>query len=494
MALAEARAIQADLTLPEAEMRAWGEQALDMVIEHFLNLPHKPVVTLPEKQALQKALREPIPQTPQDRETTLALLRDVVFRHMGHNDHPRFFPFVPGPSNFIGVIAELLGVGFNTFSGTWLEASGPTEVELVTLEWLRELFGLPPTAAGIFVTGGSTANWTAMASAREYYLKGLDDERRVQTFNRMTVYYSDQTHHSVERGLRLLGFVQRQLREIPSDSHFALDMDALRAQIARDKAEGWLPAILVANIGTTNTGIFDPLDALLELRDAEKLWLHADAAYGGAVILSPRYQTLLAGLGQVDSLTIDPHKWLFQPFEIGCILIRDGAHMSQTFQHVAEYIEDIDPKQEDEVNLQNYGYQQTRNFRALKLWLSLKAFGLEAFRQAVEHGIHLAEHAETLIRNRGSKYEIALPAQIGIFNFRYVVAGKTDADLDKLNKAIVDKMLDDRFAMIHTTVLTGKKYLRLCIINPRTSYEDVEETLRRIERFGDEMVAAWGWS
>ncbi|RLG58713.1 decarboxylase, partial [Candidatus Geothermarchaeota archaeon] len=391
-------------------------------------------------------------------------------------NHPRFFAFIPSPSNFVSVMADALVSGFNVFAGTWLEAPAAIEVEMVTIDWLRRIFNFPDTTKGIFVSGGSVANLIALAVARHVKLK---DE-----IENAVIYFSDQTHSSIERGLRILGFKREHIRKLTSDDNYRLPSLNLRREIAKDRLNGRRPFCIVANAGTTNTGAVDPLEELADLCNEEDLWLHIDGAYGAASILSDKGRSLLKGIERADSLTIDPHKWLFQPYEIGCVLVRDGDQLRETFQILPEYLEDVYKVRE--FNPCDYGIQLTRSFRALKLWMSIKIFGLKAFRKAVTRGISLAEIAEKILRE-SSKWEIVTPAQLGIVTFSYVPESGLSEKADLINRRIVEKSIEDGFAMISSTVLRGRTVLRLCTINPRTTEEDIGKTIERLEDIGREI-------
>jgi aromatic-L-amino-acid decarboxylase len=464
------------LRLSSEEMRKLGYKVVDVLIEHFEDLPNKPVTRRADRPALDKKLRKPPPMEGNDPEDVLREVQREVFSSMMHVDHPRFFAFIPSPSNFISVMADALAAGFNVFSGTWLEGSGPTEIELVTIDWLRQICGLPDTAGGLFVSGGSMANLTALAVAREIKLR-----------NRIpgaVVYCSDQTHSSIDRGLRVLGFSPTQIRKIPSDKNFRLVMSRLRRAVISDRAKDRNPFCVVANVGTTNSGAVDPLPALADFCSEEGLWLHADGAYGAAAMLCDENRSLLEGLERVDSLILDPHKWLFQPHEMGCVLVRDGRRLGQTFRMVREYTRDVE--RSEEVNLQDCGIQMTRGFRALKLWMSLRVFGLEAFREGIAQGIASAELAERALRDL-AHWEIVTPAQLGILTFRYVVAGRPAAEIDALNLGLVEEMIEDGFAMVSSTVLKGRTVLRMCINNPRTTEADISETVRLLNHYGNKI-------
>lgn len=477
------------LELSREEMRALGYRVVDLLVEHIATLRDKPVTRWADRPAMEARLREPVPRAGSDPGAVLEQVETEVLSNLMHLDHPRFFAFVPGPSNFVGVMADALASGFNVFAGTWLEAAGPTQVELVTVDWLRQLCGLPEAAGGLFVSGGSMANLTALTVARRVMLGDRLDGA--------VVYCSDQTHSSVERGLQVLGFAPAQLRKLPSDAAFRLPLPELRRAVEADRAAGRRPFCVIANAGTTSTGAVDPLPALADLCRETGLWLHADGAYGAAAVLCDAGRARLDGLGRVDSLSLDPHKWLFQPYEIGCVLVRDRRLLRETFHILPEYLKDlyrVDPevnstwRNSELINFCDYGVQLTRGFRALKLWMSLKVFGLDAFRRAVGRGIALAELAEAAVR-RLPHWEVVTPAQLAVVTFRYVPAGMSAAEVDTLNQRLVEAMIADGFAMISSTVLRGRTVLRMCPINPRTTDADVEETVRRLDRFAVALTA-----
>jgi glutamate/tyrosine decarboxylase-like PLP-dependent enzyme len=453
------------LDLAPAEMRALGYRVVDRLVEHFATLSAQPVAFTGSRAELESLLREPLPETGRDPAAVIERLTRHVFTNMCHVDHPRFFAFVPSPGNFIGAMADALVAGINPFVGTWLAGSGPAEIELVTVDWLRELCGMPETAGGLFVSGGSMANLTALAVARE---QKLGDE-----IGRGTVYYSDQTHSSADRGLAVLGFRPRQLRRIASDEQFRLPLDALQSAVEEDRAAGMIPCCVIANAGTTNTGAVDPIGELARFCGEHGLWLHADGAYGAAAMLSTRGRVALEGIGLADSLSLDPHKWLFQPFESGCVILRDRKLLRDTFRILPDYLRDAHHLRE-EVHFCDYGVQLTRGFRALKLWMSFQVFGAAAFRSAIDRGFELAEVAERRLRESG-RWEILSPAQMAIVAFRH-------AGDDALNARLAAELKASGYAFLSTTTLRGRTALRLCTINPRTTPDDILETIDRLER------------
>lgn len=463
------------LTLSQEDMHRVAAQVTEMVVDHFVGLADAPVTSPSSYAKLSAEFHEPLPLQPTPIDELLGQLKEHVFAEMTHPDHPRNFSFVPSPSNFVSAMADALASAFNVFCGGWIGPSGVAQIELTAIEWLRELLYLPKEAGGLFVSGGSMANMTCLAVARHVMLGN-------NTTN-AAIYFSDQTHSSVAKGLKILGFQQFQIRKIPSDQNFRLSVDELRQRIYADRLQGMVPFCVVANAGTTNTGTVDPLLELSAFCKAEGLWLHVDGAYGGSSIISDKGRQQLAGIAQADSVAIDPHKWLFQPYEIGCALIRNREHLNDTFKVSAEYLKILEESAE-QINFCDYGVQLTRGFRALKFWLSVKAFGIDAFRQAVTIGIEHAEYVEACLR-KDTCWHVVTPAQLGVVTFRYVKAGLDEASLNALNDHIVKQLILSGYAMLSPTVLNGKHVLRMCMINPRTTKADIDETISRLKILGN---------
>jgi glutamate/tyrosine decarboxylase-like PLP-dependent enzyme len=448
---------------------------VDAIVEHFEQLRDSSPSQCRERPEPAPLECGPPPEQGTEPAAVVAWLRREIFTRILQVDHPRFFAFVPSPSNFAGAMADALAAGFNGFAGSWFSGSALAQVELVAVDWLRRICGLPETAGGLFVSGGSMANLTCLAVARHVRL----EDRMAGA----VVYFSDQTHSSVERALRVLGFAPAQLTRLPSDEAFRLELDALRRAMRADRAAGRMPFCVVANAGTTNTGAVDPLATLARLCREEDLWLHVDGAYGAAAALLPEGRSLLEGLEQADSLSLDPHKWLFQPFECGCALVREARRLEDTFRILPEYLRDVHGLG-GEVNFCDRGVQLTRHFRALKLWMSIQVFGMEAFREAMSWGLRLAELAERLLREDG-RFEVVTPAQLAVVSFRYAPPGLPAEQAELVNQRLVGAMLEDGYAVLTSTVLRGRTVLRLCTINPRTTEEEIAETVRRLGSLGD---------
>ncbi len=454
------------LELAPEQMRRLGYRVVDLLVEHFTNLRHKPVGAKALPQQLHGLLHHPPSNEPSDPHQLLDFLDREIFPNCLHVDHPRFFAFVPSPNNFVSAMSDALASGLNIFNGTWLGGSGAAALEATVIDWLRGFCGLPETGGGILVSGGSVANLTALTAARHAILNDRTEGA--------VVYLSDQTHSSVDRALAVIGFKPDQIRHLESDSHFRLPVEALQQAIQQDRNAGLRPFCVIANAGTTNTGAVDPLNELADICATEKLWFHIDGAYGAAAVICDQGRQLLHGLERADSLSLDPHKWLFQSFECGCVLLRDARQLKATFLVMPEYLRDV-RKGDEEIHPCDYGIQLTRGFRALKVWLSLNTFGMNAYRLAVARGFALAEFAEQELRAMPD-CQVVTSAQMGIVCFRF-------AEGDAAQSYVIDQMLQEGYAFLTSTRLRGEACLRLCTINPRTSEQDISETIRRVATF-----------
>ncbi|MYD10580.1 MAG: aminotransferase class V-fold PLP-dependent enzyme [Chloroflexi bacterium] len=466
------------LAFSREEMREFGYQVIDQLIDYYDGRDERRVTGELDHDALEAILREPLPHAGQPWPEVLEQFQAQVVAPTNHVDHPRFFAYIPLANNFVGVMADALAAGYNIFNAVWLQGAGAAQVERLTVDWLRRIFGFPPEAGGTFVSGGSMANLTALAVARQSRLRG--------EMRGAVAYCSDQIHFAISRGLRVLGFTPDQLRKIPSDESFRLSLPRLRQAIAEDRAAGRRPFCVIATAGTTNTGAVDPLETLADFCRGEDLWLHVDGAYGAPAMLTARGRRALAGLQRADSLALDAHKWLFQPIECGVVIVRQRRWLTETFIEQPEYLKDVE-QSDDELNFMYQGVQLTRQFRALKLWMSFKVFGLDAISRAIESGFHNAELAETLLRQAGC-WEIVTPAQMAIVTFRYQPANGDEALANRVTHDLVGRLLEDGFAFASGTQLRGKTVLRMCCNNPRTTTEDLEQTVALLGRLAAELA------
>jgi len=457
------------MKLTREQMREIGYKVVDRLVEHFDTLPEQRAGQRRTPAELYSTLQTPFEEQGMAFDAAMAVLERDVFPNRLNNTHPRFFAFVPSPSNFVSTMADTLASGLNIFNGSWMSGSGPAALEMTVIDWLAAQCGFPQETEGLCVSGGSNANLTALTTARHAKLN-----------NRIAgavAYFSDQTHSSLIRAFHVLGFAPEQLRSIPSDGDFRISLTELNHAIEADLAAGLRPFCLIANAGTTSTGAVDPLPEMAAIAAKHNMWLHADGAYGGAATLCERGRQALQGLNLCDSLSIDPHKWMFQPFEIGCVLVKDPRWLKQTFTIHAEYLQDVH-RHAEEINFCDRGIQLTRGFNALKLWLSLRVFGVAEFRKGIQRGFELADLAEAELRRSG-QWEICTHSQMAIVSFRHV------REID--HQQVVERMLQEGFAMLTSTVLKGHGALRLCTINPNTTDDDIVQTIQHLTRIASEL-------
>lgn len=465
---------------PDLEtLQGYCRQITDWVLQDFATLPDRRVGTRAARSEMEALLREPLPEHGCDLTSVLAEFKDKVAAYTFRPNHPRFFAFIPGAPNFLSVLGEWLCSGTNYFAGVWLEAAGPSEVEIIVLDWFKELLGYPREARGILTSGGSEANLTALVVARER-LSFADRARTV-------LYLTEHRHWSVDRAAKVIGLQPEQIRALPADEQFRLDPVTVDMAVRKDAAAGQLPWVVVANAGSTNTGTVDPLSALADVCREHRLWLHVDAAYGWPAGLTDEGKSLLCGIDRADSITLDPHKWFGQTFESGCVLIRHGRELPVAFSLRPDYMQDVVPGA-DEINFADEGLALTRRFRALKIWLSVKVLGLGWFRDLIKHSCNLIELAQELLVRSG-RFEILCPRQLSVVCFRYLPGKKmNETEIERVNQAIFEEIMVGGRAFLSTTRLNGKLALRLCSVNWRTSAGDVEEVVRLLIAAGTNMI------
>lgn len=467
------------LELTDEAREKYGIKVMEAISNHYQQINNKKPVAISTREEMDKLFLEEVPEKPSNPFEVLDFVLENVMTQSTIVSHPKSFSFVPGPSNFIGAMGDSLASGFNVFSGGWAASPAAAELEIVTMNWLLKIFGFPVVkGGGIFTSGGSMANLTAIVTARR--IKCGDD------FSKAVIYLSDQAHSSNIKAIRILGFRKEQIRIIPTDQEFKFGINKLKNAIAKDRLEGWQPFCLIATAGTTNTGTVDPFLPLANICKQEDIWFHIDGAYGGAAILSKNGKEFLKGINKADSLTVDPHKWFYQPYEIGCLLVRNHSWLKNTFTEKPEYLRDVEGNT-SEINFYDHGMELTRRFRALKFYMSIKTFGLNEFRKAINYNIALSEKTEAFLR-KSPNWEIISPATLAVINFRYNPLNRSlsEKKLDTLNQYISKKVVESREALLVTTILNKQVVLRMCLINPRTTFKDVEETISLCEKFAQE--------
>jgi aromatic-L-amino-acid/L-tryptophan decarboxylase len=466
------------LSMSTEAMRELAERATELIVARIAGLRGEAPWQGASRATLEPLLREPPPEEGQAALAVLERAARDVLPFAARVDHPRFFAFVPSAPTWPGVVADYLATGFNIFQGTWLGSGGPSQLELVVIDWFRQWIGYPDSGGGLFTSGGSAAILDALVAAREH--QGAPE--------RPAIFMSDQSHSALERAARIIGVRPEGIVKVASDGMFRIRMDELGRAVSVARRGGYMPIAVCANAGTTNTGAIDPLPEIAAFCLREKIWLHVDAAYGGFAMLCERGSTLLAGMHLADSISLDAHKWLFQPFEAGCVMVRDIATLERAFSIHPEYLQDTRLGME-QVNFAERGLQLTRSFRALKVWMSIQTFGMAAFREAIALGIELADRAGEYVRD-SECLELLSPPSLGILCFRVRPRDSRlpAARLDEINEQVQANVIAAGTAMLSSTRLRGVYSLRLCIMSYQTTWDDVRSTLEAIEQQGRRLI------
>ena len=485
----------APLDLAPEEFRRLGHELVDEIAGFLASLPHRPVTsaTSPED------LRALLPQggLPENGAAPDRLLQDVaqlLFDRSLLNGHPRFFGYITSSPAPIGALADLLAASVNPNVGAWSLSPIATEIEEQTVAWIAELLGFPASCGGLLVSGGNMANLVCLLAARNARLPG--DVRSEGMFaargRSARIYASSEAHTWLQKAADLAGFGTDSISWIPTDRDLRMDVNALRNRLREDDEAGTFPLALVATAGTVSTGAIDPLPELAALARERAMWLHVDAAYGGFAAAVPDAPSDLRALREADSVAVDPHKWLYAPLEAGCALVRERTLLRQTFSHHPPYYRFGEEEDGGPLNYLEYGPQNSRGFRALKVWLSLRQAGRSGYVRMIADDIALARD---LFRLAEADPELeAWTTSLSITTFRYrpsdLVGAAADAYLDELNAALLDRLQSGGEAFVSNAVVEGRLLLRACVVNFRTTSADLEALVAMVKRIGGELDTA----
>jgi aromatic-L-amino-acid/L-tryptophan decarboxylase len=467
--------------LPSATFRHHAHAWVDWLADYLEGIESYPVLSRVAPGDVRAALPATPPEAAEDLADALADIERVIVPGLTHWNHPGFMAYFGITGSAPGILGELLAAGFNANGMLWRTSPAVTELEAVALDWLRQLLGLPPGLFGEIQDTASMSTLVALAAAREAAEPSIRSAGMAgrPAMSPLLLYTSEHSHSSVEKAALTLGIGQANVRKVATDAEFRLRPDLLAAQVAADAAAGRRPFAVVATVGTTSVASVDPVPAIADVCARHGLWLHVDAAYGGAAAVLPERRWVLAGCERADSLVVNPHKWLFTPMDCSALYTRRPDVLRRAFSLVAEYLRT--PEADTVVNLMDYGPALGRRFRALKLWLVLRAFGAEGIRQRIRHHLALAEgFRDRVLADPG--WELMAPVHFSLVTFRAVPADLADrlgdpavaAYLNRLNAAaLADVNADGRVYLSHTE-LDGRYVLRLAIGNLRTAARHVD--------------------
>jgi glutamate/tyrosine decarboxylase-like PLP-dependent enzyme len=459
-----------EFDLPPDEIRRLGALAVDAVAAHRAGLERRPVFgKVGEAAAL---FDEPLPETGMPAEDLIAFVREHILPRPFGNSHPRFFGFINATADPLGTLADYMASAMNP--NCWGGDHAAVHVEHRVIRWLSEGLGLPPTAEGILTSGGSMANFVALATARRAVCPTVREDGPPSD-HRLVVYASDQVHNCVDRAVDLLGLGTRNLRKLPADDRFRLRVDLLKEAVDEDRRAGLRPAVVVGNAGTVNTGAVDPLEEIADFCRREGLFFHVDGAYGAMAGFSPRLAPLFRGLERADSVAADPHKWLYVPYEAGATLVREPGRLVDAFKKPAEYlVQDPESPFLGPPAFNERGPELSRGFKALKVWMGLKRHGRRGYAAAIDRDVSLARFLFEEVARRPDFESLAEPV-LSIANFRYRPrhASLTEEELGALNRQIANRLVASGSFFLAPTRLKGKTSLRVAIVNFRTQESDL---------------------
>jgi aromatic-L-amino-acid decarboxylase len=462
------------------EFRRFGHELIDWIADYFDRIEDLPVLAQIEPGDLKAQLRATPPEQGDPMETIIADVDKLIVPALTHWSHPSFFAYFATSTSAAGIFGELLTAAFDNKAMLWRTSPASTELEEVVLDWLRQMMGLDKGMTGIIYDTASVSSMHAIAAARE----GVELRIREEGMSGrpdlplLRVYVSEQAHSSVEKGVITLGLGQRGLRKIPTDAEFRMDARALAAAINEDKRDGFLPFCVVATVGTTSTSSIDPVAEIVPICERHAMWLHVDAAYAGSAAIVPELRHVLKGCERADSLVVNPHKWLFTPFDLSVLYCRHLDLLRRAFSLVPEYLRT--PEQDQVRNGSDYGVQLGRRFRSLKLWMVIRYFGVEGLIARIREHCRLAQLFASWVEE-SADWELMAPTPLALVCFRarpqLITANEIDLQrrLDVLNEAIMHGVTGTGKALLSHTKLNDKITLRLSIGNIRTTEKHVRQ-------------------
>jgi aromatic-L-amino-acid decarboxylase len=444
----------------------------DLVADYLEGVERYPVLPPVKPGDVAAALPASPPAGPEPLDRLLDDYQRLIEPNVTHWNHPGFLAYFAITGSAPGILGEALAAGLNVNAMLWRTSPAAVELEERACDWLRQMMDLPPDFRGHINDTASSSSLVALAAAR-HRLPGVDARVRGlagrSDLPPLTVYASDQAHSSIDKAAIVLGIGQENVRRIASDGEFRMSLPALEEAIARDRAEGRLPMAVVATAGTTSTTSVDPVAGIADLCEREEIWLHVDAAYAGSAAICPEYRALMPGIERGDSLVVNPHKWLFTPVDCSVLYVRDPALLKAAFSLVPEYLRTGDS---GATNLMDYGFQLGRRFRSLKLWMVIRAFGVEGLRERIREHCALARGLASRIEAHPG-FELAAPVPFSAVCFRAVVDG-TPEEQDRFNERLIAHVNAAGPFFLSHTVLNGRYTPRVAIGNIRTSREHID--------------------
>lgn len=474
------------LDVSSRKFQQWIEHAGRLITDFYDQMGDSKVFTGKSPEQVIALFNEALPRAPSSVENVLAKVQDDVLGSITNSPGPRYFGYITGGGNQVAVLAEMIKASLNQNNLKWHSSPVSTEMEKLVMRWVAEFIGYPTSSAGVLLSGGSVANHNSLAVARKIKAPVDIAEEGAYGSPPMTVYVSAEGHSSFDKAVDMLGIGKKYLRKIPVDEAMQMNVSALDAQIRKDKKAGFHPICAIAVAGTTNTGTVDDLGAIADICERHNLWFHVDAAYGGPAAKVESVSALFKGIERADSVVVNPHKWLYVPFEAGGMLVKDPAHLRATFSTIPDYLKS-DRADDHRTDLMEYNLPLTKEFKALKVWMTIKTYGADKLRATIQEDINKASYLVERIKET-DKLEVMAPAPLSIVCFRFNLGVQKERDVNELNDAIVKKIEQDGRIFLTGTKVGGQTALRVCFINHRTGYEDVDYIIEVVLNIAEELI------
>jgi glutamate/tyrosine decarboxylase-like PLP-dependent enzyme len=473
------------LDMDPENFRQLGHQLVDQISDFLASLPNRPLTTAETPSEIRTLLgQRSLPEEGTDAGELLSRITPLLFDHSLFNGHPKFWGYITASAAPIGILADLLAGAINPNLGAWLLSPVASEIEHQSIHWIADLVGFPTDCGGILVTGGNMANFVGFLAARH----AKTTQKEITDLRTLRLYASDETHTWIHKAVDMFGLSKNAVNWIKTDSEQKIDLTTLREQIEKDKKSGYHPFMVVGTAGSVSTGVVDPLPELSKICKELNLWFHVDGAYGAFAAALPDASSDIQGLTLADSVALDPHKWLYAPLEAGCALVRDKSILRDTFSYHPPYYKFDEVKGEPAISFVDYGPQNSRGFRALKVWLALGLAGRSGYIKMISDDIKLATHLFKIVEKTPDLEAFAHNLSITTFRYAPETPGKGEEEretyLNNLNTELLTQLQEGGEAFVSNAIINGKYVLRACIVNFRTDKKDIEALPEIILRLG----------
>ena len=478
-----------NLDLNPTEFKALLDKSTDLVLRQFNNLDTQKAYHNHPQSEVAGWFDEALPEEGMDSHQLLEEVKQKILDTATGNLGPHMYAYVMAGGTQISIIAEKLAATINQNIGKWHLAPAINEIERKVVQWGAEMIGYTPEAGGVLVSGGSAANLAGLTVGRNIFFEKLGVRKKgLFGIAPFTVYASREVHGCVDKSLELLGIGTDQLRKIKTNSDFTIDLHTLETQIQHDREQGFRPFCLIGNAGTVNTGAIDDLEALAGLAQKYEMWYHVDGAYGGLAATLPQLSAKYKGMEKADSVAIDFHKWLYQPFEAGCVLVKNWNILKTAYYKKADYLDTQLEQDLGRLDFNEYYFQLSRNAKALKIWMSIKAYGMQNLRAMIRKDIDLTHYLADQV-TAAPDFELKSRSDLAIACFRYIGDLKSEEAIIKLNQKLIPALEKDGRVFIMSTKLHDEFVLRACLINHRKQKETVDYLLNVIREVAQTVMS-----